>query len=142
MVSAHPVRGVGSGNFQITSGHYLLQKPGAVKYDYFIDKPKVAHNTYLHVLAELGFVGLGLFLAIIVFALVSAFKAAQTFMRAGDLDMELLTRGLLLAMIGLLSADFFISGQYSKQLWLLLGIGPAMLAIAKTRARRQALGSF
>ena len=63
-------------------------------------------------------------------------------MRAGDLDMELLTRGLLLAMIGLLSADFFISGQYSKQLWLLLGMGPAMLAIAKTRARRQALGSF
>lgn len=142
MVSAHPVRGVGSGNFQNTSGHYLLQKPGAVRYDYFIDKPKVAHNTYLHVLAELGFVGLSLFLAIIAFALVSAFKAAKTFMRAGDLDMELLTRGLLLAMIGLLSADFFISGQYSKQLWLLLGMGPAMLAIAKTRARRQALGSF
>jgi hypothetical protein len=27
-------------------------------------------------------------------------------------------------------------------LWLLLGLGPAMLAIAKTRARRQGLGSF
>ncbi len=142
MVAAHPVRGVGSGNFQNTSGHYLLQKPGAVKYDYFIDKPKVAHNTYLHVLAELGFVGLGLFLAIVAFALTCAYKAARTFMRAGDLDMELLTRGLLLAMIGLLSADFFISGQYSKQLWILLGTGPVMLAIAKTRARRLALGSF
>jgi O-antigen ligase len=142
MVSAHPIRGVGSGNFQLTSGHYLLTKPGAVKYDYFIDKPKVAHNTYLHVLAELGFVGLGLFLGIIGFAVVCCYLAARRFMEAGDLDMELLTRGMLLAMIGLLSADFFISGQYSKQLWLLLGLGPAMLAIAKTRARRQALGSF
>jgi O-antigen ligase len=142
MVSAHPVRGVGSGNFQLTSGHYLLERPGAIKYDYFIDKPKVAHNTYLHVLAELGFVGLGLFLAIIGFAIACAWSAARRFMQAGDLDMELLTRGLLLAMIGLLSADFFISGQYSKQLWLLLGLGPAMLAIAKTRASRQALGSF
>ena len=56
--------------------------------------------------------------------------------------MELLARGLLLAMLGLLSADFFLSGQFCKQLWLLLGLGPAMLAIAKTRARRQALGSF
>jgi O-antigen ligase len=142
MVSAHPVRGVGSGNFQNTSGHYLLQKPGAVKYDYFIDKPKVAHNTYLHVLAELGFVGLGLFLGIIGFALACAFAAARRFMHAGDLDMELLTRGLLLAMIGLLCADFFISGQYSKQLWILLAMGPVMLAISKTRAQRRALGSF
>jgi putative inorganic carbon (HCO3(-)) transporter len=141
-VEAHPFRGVGSGNFQLSSGHYLLQRPGAVKYDFFIDKPKVAHNTYLHVLAELGFVGLALFLAIIGFALTCAFRAAQMFTKAGDRDMELLARGLLLAMIGLLSADFFISAQYSKQLWLLLGLGPAMLAIAKTRARRQGLGSF
>jgi O-antigen ligase len=142
MVEAHPVRGVGSGNFQLTSAQYLLVRPGAVKYDYFIDKPKVAHNTYLHVLAELGIVGLALFLALIGFALGCAFRAARTFMLAGDRDMELLTRGLLLAMIGLLSAEFFISAQYSKQLWLLLGLGPAMLAIAKTRARRQALGGF
>ena len=40
------------------------------------------------------------------------------------------------------STDFFLSGQYSKQLWLLLGLAPALLAIARTRARRQALGSF
>jgi O-antigen ligase len=142
MVSAHPVRGVGSGNFQLTSGHYLLKKPGAVRYDYFIDKPKVAHNMYLHVLAELGVVGLGLFLAMLAFALSCAFRAARQFTEAGDRDMELLTRGLILAMIGLLSADFFLSGQFSKQLWLLLGLGPALLAISKTRARGQALGSF
>jgi O-antigen ligase len=142
MIEAQPVRGVGSGNFQLTSGHYLLERPGAVKYDYFIDKPKVAHNTYLHVLAELGLIGLGLFLAIIGFAVGCTYVAAKRFMEAGDRDMELLTRGLLLAIIGLLAADFFISAQYSKQLWLLLGLGPAMLAIAKTRARRQALGSF
>ena len=142
MIEDHPVRGVGSGNFQLSSIHYLLERPGAIKYDYFIDKPKVAHNTYLHILAELGIVGLGLFLAIIVFAVVCAFKAAQTVQEAGDRDMELLARGMMLALIGILSADFFISEQFSKQLWLLLGLGPAMLAIAKTRARRQALGSF
>ena len=142
MVSAHPVTGVGSGNFQLSSVHYLLKNPGAVRYDYFVDHPKVAHNTYLHVLAELGIVGLGLFLAIVGFAIGCAYKAARTFTNAGDLDMELLARGLMLAMIGLLSADFFISGQYSKQLWLLLGLGPAMLAIARTRARRLDLGSF
>jgi O-antigen ligase len=142
MVSAHPVRGVGSGNFALVSGRYLLRKPGVVRHDYFIREPKVAHNMYLHVLAELGIVGLSLFAAILAFAATCAFKAARRFAGAGDRDMELLTRGLILALIGLLAADFFLSGQFSKQLWLLLGLAPALLAIAKTRARRQALGSF
>jgi O-antigen ligase len=142
MVSAHPVRGVGSGNFALVSGHYLLRKPGYVRRDFFIREPKVAHNMYLHVLAELGVVGLTLFAAMLAFALSCAFKAARRFADAGDRDMELLTRGLILALIGILAADFFLSGQYSKQLWLLLGLAPALLAVSKTRARRQALGSF
>jgi len=140
MVSAHPVRGVGSGNFQIVSGQYLL-KPGSIKYDFFIDHPKVAHNTYLHVLAELGIVGIALFLSILGFALASALRAARTFAEAGDQDMDLLTRGVMLATLGILAADFFMSGQLSKQLWILLGAGPALLAIAKTRARRARLGA-
>jgi O-antigen ligase len=141
MASAHPVTGVGSGNFTVSSIHYVL-KPGSIKYDYFIDHPKVAHNMYLHVLAELGIVGLVLFLSLVGFAVVSASRAARMFAEVGDQDMDLLTRGVLLAMLGILAADFFLSGQLSKQLWLLLGAGPALLAIAKTRAKRHALGSF
>lgn len=141
MVSAHPVRGVGSGNFKISSIHYVL-KPGSIKYDYFIDHPKVAHNMYLHVLAELGIVGLALFLSIIGFAVVSAFRAAKTFASSGDEDMDLLTRAIMLAVLGMLAADFFLSGQLSKQLWLLLGLGPALLAVAKTRAERHRLGTY
>ena len=82
MVEDQPVRGVGTGNFHVTSIHYLLESPGAIKYDEFIvDKPKVAHNTYLQVLAELGIVGLTLFLAIIGFAVACALKAARWFGR-------------------------------------------------------------
>jgi hypothetical protein len=36
-----------------------------------------------------------------------------------------------MALSGLLVADFFISDQFSKALWLLLALGPAMLLIAK-----------
>jgi putative inorganic carbon (hco3(-)) transporter len=134
MVEAHPIRGVGAGNFQVSAVHYVL-KPGSIRYDYFIDHPKVAHNTYLQVLAELGFVGLGLFLTLIVFAFTCIVKAARRFAESKDRDMELLTRGVLLALIGILAADFFISGQFSKQLWLLLGMCPALLAIASRTAR-------
>ncbi|HEX8051930.1 MAG TPA: O-antigen ligase family protein [Thermoleophilaceae bacterium] len=132
MVQAKPVSGVGVGNFQTASIHYLLQ-PGALKRDEFIvDNPKSAHNTYLHVLAELGFVGFALFAAIILFALLCILRAARIFDRIGRRDLELLARALLVAITGVLAADFFISEMFGKQLWLLLGLGPALLGVART----------
>jgi O-antigen ligase len=130
MVEDHPFRGIGVGNFKTSSIHYLLE-PGAIKRDEFIvDTPKVAHNMYLQVLAELGVVGLALFLAILAFSLSCGVQAARRFMQLGDTRMEIIARGLVVAMLGVLAADFFISGQFSKQLWLLLGLGPGLLAIS------------
>ena len=34
------------------------------------------------------------------------------------------------AIVGLLAAGFFGSLQYSKELWLLMGLGPALLAMS------------
>ena len=135
MVQAHPVLGVGVGNYRVSSVHYLLQ-PGALKRDEFIlDTPKVAHNTYLQVLAELGIVGLVLFTSIILFSLGCILRAAHAFARLKDHSMELMSRALLVALSGVLAADFFISEEFSKQLWLLLGLGPALLAIAVSKER-------
>jgi O-antigen ligase len=137
MVQAHPVRGVGVGNYQTASIHYLLE-PGSIQRDEFIvDTPKVAHNTYLQVLAELGFVGAALFVAIIGFSLLCILRAARIYERLGDSDMELLARALLVALCGVLAADFFISEEFSKQLWLLLGLGPALLGIARAAGSQQ-----
>ena len=135
MVEASPTNGIGVGNFATSSVHYLLE-PGALQRDEFIvDEPKVAHNIYLEVLAELGVVGLVLFLGILGFSLVAAIKAARSFERAGDKRMELLARSVSVALIALLAADFFVSDQFSKQLWLLLALGPTLLRIAGTEER-------
>ena len=132
MVEDKPAAGVGAGNFNVSSIHYLLE-PGALQRDEFIvDHPQVAHNVYLQLLAELGVVGLALFLAIIAFSLVSAYRAARCFNRIGDTRMELLARAVIVALVAILAADFFLSEHFSKQLWLLLALGPAMLAIART----------
>jgi O-antigen ligase len=131
MVQDRPLLGVGAGNFDDTTVKYLVQ-PGAIQRDEFIlDSPKVAHNIYLHVLAELGAIGLVLFLSIIGICLGSALSAARRFQRQRDPDGELMARALSLALIGLLAADFFSSQLYSKQLWLLLAVGPALLAVAR-----------
>jgi hypothetical protein len=140
MVEAEPVGGVGIGNFQTASIHYLLE-PGALRRDEFIvDDPKSAHNTYLHMLAELGFVGATLFMAVIGFALLCILRAARIFERLGEPNLELLARALLVALAGVLAADFFISEQYGKQLWLLLGLCPAVLGVATGLRDRRAEG--
>ncbi len=133
MVKDEPITGVGAGNFPVSSVHYLLQ-PGAIARDEFIvDHPKVTHNIYLQVLAELGVIGLALFLALIGTCLGCVLRAARTFRRQGAATMELLSRGLFIALVALLVADFFSSALYSKQLYLLLAMGPALLAMASPR---------
>jgi O-antigen ligase len=142
MVEARPFTGVGAGNFQVSSVHYLL-RPGALRRsDFIIEKPKAAHNTYLEVLATLGIVGLLMFLGIIGFAVSQAARAARAFARQGDRQLEALARGVLVATFGTLAADFFISFQFSKQLWLLLALGPAMYAVAqRADAKEPATGA-
>jgi O-antigen ligase len=132
MAEANPVHGVGAGNFRDASAHYVLAEPGAIEDSTFIiDQPRFAHNVYLEVLAELGVVVLALFLALVGAAIGTGVKAARGFTRAGDADMELLSRAVVVSLVALLAMDFFISDQFSKQLWLLLALCPALLAIGR-----------
>ena len=87
MAEGNPVRGVGGGNFKVSSRHYLLQPGDAPRSDLIIDKPLVAHNTYLETLVELGVVGLTAFLGLIGFCFACALRAAaglQAPARHGD----------------------------------------------------------
>jgi hypothetical protein len=58
-------------------------------------------------------------------------KAAREFAAGGDRGGEMLARSLAVALIGLLAAGTFNSLQYNKELWVLFGLGPAMLAAAR-----------
>ena len=134
MVEANPVQGVGVGNFPNRTIDYLL-RPGIVTRSVFIvDDPKVAHNIYLEILAETGIVGLALFMGLIAFLLSCGIRAAWAFRRLGDGSMEVLSRGVVVAVIGILVTDFFISDQFSKPLWIQLSLLPALLAIASRHA--------
>jgi O-antigen ligase len=138
MIEDDPARGVGVGNFQTASIHYLLE-PGAILRDEFIvDKPQVAHNSYLHVLAELGLPGLVLFAGLLWGGLWAAWRAAGEFSRRGDPFLESCARALVLALVALLVADLFASDQLNKGLWVLLGLGPALLGIARAMPSRPA----
>jgi O-antigen ligase len=132
MVSAHPLRGIGTGQFAISSVHYLLQ-PGAIaRGDLIVSTPKIAHNTYLNIVAELGLVGGLLFVSILAVCLVCMIKAVKRLREDGDEKLEILARGLIVGFGGYLVTVMFISENYSKLFWILLALGPALLAVARS----------
>lgn len=140
MIEAHPLSGIGSGQFPVSSVHYLL-RPGLIQNGAFIlSTPKVAHNTYLNIIAELGVVGGVLFIGMIVFSLGCALVAIRRLVRARDERMEILVRGYVVSVGGYLVTLMFLSESTEKLFWILLALGPALLAVATSierDARRQ-----
>lgn len=133
MAEDNPIRGVGLGSFETSSIHYVLEPGSLARSDQVIDTPKVAHNIYLQVLAELGVIGLVMLCLILAFPIVCALRAARRFAAAGDHRMDVISRAIVVAMAAFLTSNFFLSSQFDKQLWLLYALGPVVLAIARTQ---------
>lgn len=137
MVQAHPLNGVGSGNFQNAEVHYL-QAPGTITKNganLIVNVPHVAHNIYLELLADLGIPGLLAFLGVVSAAIGATIKAARMFNRQGDREMELIARSMFLVLVGFMTADLFLSGEFAKQLWLAFALSVALLKLAYTPSR-------
>ncbi len=139
MVQAQPLDGVGAGNF-ITAAIHYVQAPGALhSAPLIVDVPHVAHDVYLEVLADLGIPGLLLFVGLVLSAVVSVGRAARESERRGDRDLEILSRCMVLSLVAFMAADVFLSGQTSKQLWLLMALCPAAQAMSRARMTEPAL---
>ncbi len=132
MTGDHPVIGVGLNNFVVEARDYVRQ-PGALEFvDLIAERPHVAHNTFLQLLAETGIVGLALFLGLLGASLRAAWLAVAEFRRQGDLRAEALARAALLATVAAAIASAFISNGNDWRLWILLGFGPALLSAARS----------
>lgn len=131
MVKANPALGVGAGNFKARSPEYVLEAGLIRRSDLIVDDPHVTHNIYLQVLSQLGIVGLLLMLSIVGAALAATAHAAREFARRKDQEMDLVARAVFVALCGMLAAGFFGSWLFSKTLWLLLAVGPMLLALAR-----------
>jgi O-antigen ligase len=132
----HPILGVGIGNFEDVEPAYASRSTNLPGIDLIIDEPHVVHNSYLELLAELGIVGLACFVGLVCGCIVLGWRAVRRFARSGDTDLELIARGLLVGLSGMLAASFFLSAEYEKQLWLLLGFATALAGVADAALSR------
>ena len=111
MLAERPAFGVGPGgvreNYVAASGNAEL-----------VEQDPVTHNMYLEVGAELGLVGLGLFLCILLMAVTASERAY----REGD-RLALAAQGSLLAVC---VASVFLSEEYYMALWAAVSISAAL----------------
>jgi O-antigen ligase len=133
MVEANPIKGVGVGNYQPASVDYVLEPGESQRSDAVIDANQPAHNTYLHILAELGVIGFSLFAGVLIFSVACTVRAARVFRDLGDVAMEIMARTLVAGQCGMLAAIFFFSAQSVNKIWLVLALGPALLSVARGR---------
>lgn len=132
----HPVAGVGISDFA-AEAHRYVRRPGQLTEAHqIVDRPHVAHNTYLQVLTELGIVGLVLFVALMA-ALVAITVGAGRMLRArGQPTLATLAGALLVAQVAWLAALFFISAAGDRRLWVLLALGVVLRAVAERLPER------
>ncbi|MFZ1153949.1 MAG: O-antigen ligase family protein [Solirubrobacteraceae bacterium] len=136
VAGSHPLFGVGLGQFPAVSPHYV-NLPGVLTYvGLIVDQHLVVHNLYLQLWAESGIVGLLLFLALVVLAFAGAWRAIARFEALGDEEMTGLSRAVIPALVGVLTASFFLSNISDRRIWVLLALGPVLAGIAERQARR------
>jgi O-antigen ligase len=129
MLEANPVLGIGIGNFKPTMRQFIpdldLLPDGT--------KERIAHNMYVEIAAEMGLLGLGTLVGMMVWAFVSL---QRTYRRARDKGAELVTLaalGLQAGLFGFAVSSFFLSAQTVKLFWLMLFVTmtlPGLLARA------------
>lgn len=117
----HPLGGVGLGSYRAAEPAYATQTFNLSVPQYIVRFQQLAHNMYLQVAAELGAVGLLLFLAILALPLRLAARSLQGFADVPT-TLEFPVRGLLAGVVGMLAAYLFLSADIEKPLWLVLGL--------------------
>ncbi len=120
----HPVAGVGLGNFKTTMDSMgLFQERGGY----------MAHNVYVEYAAELGILGLVLFMGILVSVYLSLERVRKLAMRHGDEFFFAVTSGMQTGLLGFCVASLFLSAEYQKTFWILIFLSASVPPLFRSR---------
>jgi len=109
MFLAHPLFGVGIGNYFFENRNYATVHPGR------------AHNMYLEIMAELGIIGLILFLGIMFYTLKCLNKIIKS-----KSTLNGYSKGFYIGLIGFLIAGIFLHAQQDRILWFFIFMSAAL----------------
>ncbi len=124
MFKSNPLFGVGLSNYRTDYDKYASRIGLAIG-----SSGASAHNLYLEVAAETGFLGLSAFMTLIVTAVVITWKARKKLLQANLSDYAGMVSAFGIGLFGYLVGAFFIHGAYPRYFYLLMGIGFSLEAV-------------
>jgi O-antigen ligase len=128
----HPVIGVGPGQFP----QYYRQYAEVVGIR-VLARDREAHNLYLGMAAELGIIGLTVFLIILGLTLRDLARARRA-VRAYDPLMADIVTGFMFAILAYLATGIFLHMSFIRYFWLMLGLAAASAMVAMAIAKASA----
>jgi putative inorganic carbon (hco3(-)) transporter len=126
----NPLVGIGPGNFAFHYGRVTDTPPGA-------EPLGVVHNAYLDIAAELGLVGLALFLAY----LAISFGRLRTAHREGS-GLPGFASALQVSLVIAATGALTLSEQYAAQFWFIGGLATALWFEKRVRAVEPVSAAF
>jgi len=122
MIQAHPLLGVGLGNYSIAWNHFLPITPSVSGAIWAFKTSKGSHNIFLNAFSELGVIGFVLFTAWIGISVKQGWSALMGLKKATAHYMAAWSSGVWLGLIAMVIAGFFLDMQYRKYFWVLLAL--------------------
>ncbi len=122
--------GVGLNQFRPQAKRYVREPGVLTSVELIVERPQTPHSLYLQVLAEMGLVGLALLLLAAAACVRAAWQAARRFDSLAMPELAVLSRAVLVAILGALAASAFITSGPEKRFWAILALGPAVLALS------------
>jgi O-antigen ligase len=126
-IDERPWLGLGYGGFRPASNELLRATPG-VDLEVYAPKPggHPVHNAYLGSLAELGILGLILYLGLLVSTAETLRRAARRGREVGAFFATTMAGALLFALVAWAAIAIFLSAETGRAFWIILGITLAL----------------
>lgn len=132
MIQAHPITGIGLGQFKPKMDIYA--DPGTR-----IDS--IAHNTYLEIAAETGIPNFLVFMALLFFTYRSLSRTRRRASNTGPPFVQLAATGVQASLVGFIVGAFFLSAEHMKLFWLMMFLSmtlPSLLSVGTEKREKSA----
>lgn len=134
----NPIGGIGYGSFAHVSQQLLYETPG-VDTEIIQERSSgdnlVAHNTYLGTAAELGLIGLMLYLAVIIGTATLLSRTAARAAAVGAGFVSRVAHALLLGLATWCITSVFLSAETSRMFWIIVALSLALPKMVPEPAR-------
>jgi putative inorganic carbon (hco3(-)) transporter len=118
MASRYPVLGVGYFNWSLADQTY------------YGGDGQLSHNIYIQALSELGYVGLAVFMLLILYTFINNHQTRKLAAARGQNFIFQMAHGLDAALVGFLVSGFFVTVLYYPYFWINLAMTVALRHIA------------